>query len=155
MFDSTFDGNQFPTSWLSRKQDLDPDSLRDYFQRHVQLLEGVYHDDLPARLKYLLSNALASGDCTIARMAASLNLHPRVLQKRLQSEGTSFTRLLRETRQDIACQHLQHDNIAITDLALKLGYAEVAIFSRHFKRWTGLSPRQWRQQRRDERARST
>ncbi|MBV1877482.1 MAG: AraC family transcriptional regulator [Pseudomonadales bacterium] len=27
---------------------------------------------------------------------------------------------------------------------LKLGYAEVAIFSRHFKQWTGVTPRQWR-----------
>jgi AraC-like DNA-binding protein len=114
------------------------------------LLEGVYPDNLTARLKYLLSDALTSGDCTLARMATSLNLHPRVLQKRLKNEGTSFTRLLQETRQDIACQHLQHDNIGITDLALKLGYAEVAIFSRHFKRWTGLSPRQWRQHRRGE-----
>jgi hypothetical protein len=70
VFDSDFEGKQVPTAWLSRKPDLDPDSLRDYFQRHVQLLEGVYDDNLPTRIKYLLSNALASGDCTIARMAA-------------------------------------------------------------------------------------
>ena len=35
--------------------------------------------------------------------------------------------------------------MSITDLAFKLGYAEPSVFSRSFKQWTGLSPRQWQQ----------
>jgi AraC-like DNA-binding protein len=36
--------------------------------------------------------------------------------------------------------------MSVTDLALNLGYADVSVFSRHFKQWTGLSPRNWQQQ---------
>ncbi|PHS63936.1 MAG: hypothetical protein COB09_11515 [Thalassobium sp.] len=36
----------------------------------------------------------------------------------------------------------------ITELALQLGYAKVAVFSRHFRRWTGISPRAWQKQHR-------
>jgi AraC-like DNA-binding protein len=68
-----------------------------------------------------------------------------VLQKRLQQQGVSFRQLLQTTRREIAQQLLQHGHISVTDLALNLGYAEVSIFSRHFKQWTGHSPRQWRQ----------
>jgi len=146
VFGSDFDGVQFPTILSNYQLNQDSDILRDYFQQRIQMLEELYPNSLPSQLRYLFTNALASGDCSLTQVAASLNLHPRVLQKRLSAEGTSFSKLLQQTRQDIACQHLRSSNIAITDLALKLGYAEVAIFSRHFKRWTGLSPQQWRQQ---------
>ena len=146
VFDSDFDGVQFPTILSNYQLNQDSDILRDYFQQRIQMLEELYPNSLPSQLRYLFTNALASGDCSLTQVSASLNLHPRVLQKRLSAEGTSFSKLRQQTRQDIACQHLRSSNIAITDLALKLGYAEVAIFSRHFKRWTGLSPQQWRQQ---------
>lgn len=55
------------------------------------------------------------------------------------SAGTSFSRLLQETRLEIAKQNLLRDKTSITDLALNLGYADVSVFSRHFKQWTGLS----------------
>lgn len=146
VFGSDFDCVQFPTTYSNRKLSQDQDSLRDYIQQRIQMLEQLYPNSLPLQLKYLFASALARGECSLSQVAASLNLHPRVLQKRLQAEGTSFSELLRQTREDIACQHLRESNIGITDLALKLGYAEVAIFSRYFKRWTGLSPQQWRRQ---------
>jgi len=84
-------------------------------------------------------------------LATTLDLHSRVLQRRLKADGTSFSKLVKETRRDIACQHLCDGEMNITDVALKLGYAEVAIFSRNFKQWTGLSPRQWRKEKGKER----
>ncbi|WP_223464182.1 helix-turn-helix domain-containing protein [Pseudomonas sp. GL-RE-26] len=68
------------------------------------------------------------------------------LQKRLQAEGSRFSQLLQETRLEIAKQNLLRDKTSITDLALNLGYADVSVFSRHFKQWTGFSPRNWRAQ---------
>ena len=68
-----------------------------------------------------------------------------VLQKRLKKQHTSYARLLQETRMEIATQHLRHASTGITDLALQLGYADVSVFSRNFKQWSGQSPRQWRQ----------
>ena len=57
--------------------------------------------------------------------------------------GTSYRELLQQVRRDLAIQHLQQRTVSVTDLALQLGYAEIAVFSRHFKRWTGLSPKAW------------
>lgn len=148
VFDSDFDGIQFPSEWLEHrfKTEIDPTPLRKYLQQRVDKLEENHPQRLQDQLRFLLTRALASGDYSVQRMASLLDLHPRILQKRLQNEGASYSQVLRQTREDIACQNLKYGCIGITDLALQLGYAEVAIFSRHFKRWTGLSPRAWRQQ---------
>jgi len=145
VFNSHFDGIKLPQSWMSRKPKLDDALMREHFQARMQLLENAYPNDLQAQVRYIISNLLASSECTVGRVSAALDLHPRVLQKRLQQQGVSFRQLLQVTRREIAQQLLQHGHISVTDLALNLGYAEVSVFSRHFKQWTGYSPRQWRQ----------
>ena len=114
-------------------------------------VEKGQNDSLPSQVKYLLSGVLATGEYSLQHIANSLDLHSRVLQRRLKANGTSFSKLLKETRRDIACQHLCDGEVNITNVALELGYAEVSIFSRHFKQWTGLSPRQWRKEKGKER----
>ena len=144
-FNSHFDGVSFPANWLERKLPNVQDSLQAYFQQRIQLLEERYPDNLQAQVRHLISHLLAYGECSVERVSAGLGLHPRVLQKRLLAAGVSYSQLLQETRLEIAQQHLQNSRLNITELALHLGYAEVAVFSRNFKRWTGQTPSQWRQ----------
>lgn len=143
LFDSRFNGVSFPADWLRRPPSRDTELARQYFSQRMQMLEARYPDNLQGQVCHLISALLPSGESRIERVSAALGLHQRSLQQRLKREGTSFSRLLQETRLGIARQHLQAQKTSITDLALNLGYAEVAVFSRHFKRWTGLSPRQW------------
>ena len=151
VFDSEFDGLQFPSELFSRALKTNPTIYRQYFERRIKKAKRQFADSLPSQVKYLLSGVLATGEYSLQHIASSLDLHSRVLQRRLKANGTSFSKLLKETRRDIACQHLCDGEVNITDVALKLGYAEVAIFSRHFKQWTGLSPRQWRKEKGKER----
>lgn len=143
LFDSHFNGVSFPAAWLRRPPNRDAELTRQYFGQRMQMLEARYPDNLRDQVCHLISALLPSGESRIERIGAALGLHPRSLQKRLKAQGSSFSQLLQETRLSIARQQLQAQRMSITDLALHLGYAEVAVFSRHFKRWTGLSPRQW------------
>jgi AraC-like DNA-binding protein len=143
-FNSHFDGVSFPAGWLERKLPNVEAPLQAYFQQRIQFLESRYPDNLPAQVQHLISNLLAYGECSVERVSAALNLHPRVLQKRLLAEGFSYSKLLQQTRLEIAQQHLLSSRLNITELALHLGYAEVAVFSRNFKQWTGQTPSQWR-----------
>jgi len=144
VFDSDFDGVQFPSSWGEIRLEPDPAILREYFQQRIHRLEHLYPNRLPSKIQRLLTHALPSGEYSLKQIAQNLDLHPRVLQKRLKSEDTSFSKLLEETRLNIARQQLRNSEVTITDLALRLGYSDVSVFSRHFKRWTGDSPSQWR-----------
>jgi len=145
VFNSHFDGIKVPQAWMSRKPKIDSALMREHFQARIQLLENAYPNDLQAQVRYIIGNLLASSECTVGRVSAALGLHQRVLQKRLQQQGVSFRQLLQITRKEIAQQLLQHGHMSVTDLALNLGYSEVSVFSRHFKQWTGCSPREWRQ----------
>ena len=101
-------------------------------------------------LRATISHALLASPGALpnaADMAGRLNLGVRTMRRRLQKLGSSYGTLLRETRREIAEQHLRHGAMGVTELALNLGYADVAVFSRNFKCWTGLSPRQWQSAR--------
>jgi AraC-like DNA-binding protein len=47
-------------------------------------------------------------------------------------------------RREAALWHLRQERLSVSELALVLGYSETSAFSRAFRRWFGVSPRQWR-----------
>lgn len=145
-FDSTFDGVSFPFEYLKRPPLASEELIREHLLQRMQQLKTQYPDNLKAQVCHLIGSLLHTGECGIETVSSSLDLQPRVLQKRLKAEGSSFSQLLQETRLEIAKQNLLRDKTSITDLALNLGYADVSVFSRHFKQWTGFSPRNWRDQ---------
>ncbi|GAA5316091.1 MAG: AraC family transcriptional regulator [Candidatus Pelagadaptatus aseana] len=152
VFNSHFDGVQFPTVWLERQTAYNESEMLGYIQRRMQVLENLYPDNLQAQVRHVISDLLTSGECTLERVSAALNFHPRGLQRQLAKSDSSFRQLLQQSRQNLAEHYLRQTNISITDLALNLGYAEVAVFSRHFKQWTGLSPRAWQQAQKGKQA---
>ncbi len=90
---------------------------------------------------------LATGRLAVGTVAGQLGLTARTLQDRLKDEGTSYTELLESARRDLAHRYLREDQLSVPDVALLLGYSEASAFHRAFKRWTGLTPRQYRSRR--------
>lgn len=144
-FDCAVDGIRIPSTWLARQPRHNEEFLLNHYHNYLQSLQQRYPDKLSDQVKDIIGQLLPHGECNVDRVAATLDLHPRVLQQRLHHRGDSYGELLRETRQEIAEQHLRYRSLPITELAFKLGYAEGSVFSRSFKQWTGLSPRQWQQ----------
>lgn len=81
---------------------------------------------------------------TIDAIASQLAISTRQLQRELQTEGTSFQKLLDKTRQDLALRYLKDPTIPIHDIAFLTGFSEPSAFNRAFKRWTGKPPRRYR-----------
>ena len=78
-------------------------------------------------------------------IASSLNISVRNLQRRLHAEGVSFKHLLDETRKDLATQYIQDSHRRIGEITYLLGFSEPSNFTRAFRRWTGVSPNEFRQ----------
>lgn len=102
----------------------------------------------PVRLERQVERAivalLPTGDCSLERVAHLVDLQPRTLQLHLKRDQLSFGVLLQQAREKLAREHLAHSDIDLTTLAMNLGFGELAVFSRAFKSWTGVSPRAWR-----------
>lgn len=82
---------------------------------------------------------------TIDTLADHLRLSTRTLNRRLQAEGMHFQQIKDAVRRDIAIHRLTHSNVAISSLALELGYAGPAAFCRAFREWTGSTPTAYRE----------
>lgn len=101
---------------------------------------------MTAQAERAIAALLPTGSCRLEMVAALVGRHPRTLQQDLRTEGTRFDQVLRQVREQLACAHLADSDTDLTRLALDLGYAELAVFSRAFRQWTGLSPSAWRRQ---------
>jgi AraC-like DNA-binding protein len=98
-------------------------------------LPGVY-----ASLRTLLLDGIAHSTA----VAAGLDMHKRTLARRLAEHGTTFQTVLDEVRFEVARQMLRETGRPISHISAALGYAEPAAFTRSFRRWSGMSPRDWR-----------
>ncbi|MCY1388833.1 putative HTH-type transcriptional regulator [compost metagenome] len=80
------------------------------------------------------------------RAAEALGLSPRTLARRMQRQQLDFSSLLDEARRDAALHAVANTSQALADIGQGLGFAEPSTFWRAFKRWTGMTPAQWRRQ---------
>jgi AraC-like DNA-binding protein len=88
--------------------------------------------------------AAAPSSIALAAAARSLELSPAALSRRLLAHGTSFQRVKDDVRRDRAVALLRSRRTSLADVADALGFAEPSAFHRAFKRWTGLTPIQYR-----------
>lgn len=95
-------------------------------------------------VKRRMMDELPEREPVIAAIAVKLHMSARSLQRRLESEGTSFTEVLSELRHERALHYLKDPRISIGEVAFLLGFLDVTAFHRAFKRWTGITPAEHR-----------
>lgn len=69
---------------------------------------------------------------------------PRTLIRRLREEGSSYQQLLDSVREELACWLLIQTDLPVEAIAERVGYADTSNFSRTFRRWLGVTPREFR-----------
>ncbi|EAT12892.1 AraC family transcriptional regulator [Bermanella marisrubri] len=77
-------------------------------------------------------------------VAHKLNTSTQTLRRRLKEENTSFQAIKDQVRRDMAIYYLGDPNISINEIALKVGFTEPSTFHRAFKKWTGMTPGDYR-----------
>jgi AraC-like DNA-binding protein len=102
----------------------------------------------PARVatdvRELLVDMMPSGTIRQEDVAKRMNRSLSTLQRQLSGEGTSFKQLRDETRRRLAEEYIRANELSLSQIAYLLGFSDQSNFSRAFKRWTGLSPREYR-----------
>jgi len=100
---------------------------------------------LSERVRHLIVSQLGSQRLTPDAVARTLAVSRRTLSRRLADDGTSFRAILDDVRRDFACALLQDGSLSIADVTFFLQYSEAAVFNRSFRRWTGQTPREYRE----------
>ena len=69
------------------------------------------------------------------------------LRRRLKREGTTFQQIKDAARCDAARLCLDRPELSINEVALQMGFTDPSAFHRSFKKWTGMTPGQFRAER--------
>lgn len=83
---------------------------------------------------------------TLDDIAQQLNVSARTIDRNLKKENLQFRHLSQQIRFERACQLLGERGLTIAQVAQRLGFSDVANFSRAFRRFAGVSPGQYQQQ---------
>ncbi len=86
---------------------------------------------------------------SVEEMAMAFNMAPRSLRRKLEEDGTNYRNLVEDERKKMATQLLTLTNMKLDEMALQLGYADTASFTRAFRRWMGCSPGAFRSENRE------
>lgn len=139
---------ELPQGELDRTLPAADPALSRVVLRHAEALLAVRPEPSATtsqRVRRLLADTVGQGETTLAAAAQTLQLSERSLQRRLAEEGTTFDGVLDDLRRELAHRYLSDRRIAIAEIAYLLGYSEPSAFHRAFKRWTGRTPREARE----------
>lgn len=115
-------------------------SLSELFQR------GNRQMGLPARIRALLAEEYGYNFPDFSGVCESLNMTPQTLRRRLKDAGTSYQQIKDDIREEASVYYLSKPELSIDEIALLMGFSEASSFHRAFKKWTGKTPANFRQE---------
>jgi AraC-like DNA-binding protein len=119
-------------------------ALRTILEKSVAEYWAVKEPSITDQVIRILRPRVIFSNASLEEIAHTLEMHPRTLNRRLETEGTTFRKLLNEARFEAARQLLVGTRIQVTNIALALGYSDTSSFSHAFQRWSGATPSGWR-----------
>ena len=75
------------------------------------------------------------------QIARSMGVSARTAARRWRAEGTSYRALVDHVRLQLARSMLADEQLSVSVIAERLGFATAASFHRAYVRWTGQTPR--------------
>jgi AraC-like DNA-binding protein len=124
----------------------DPE-LKDLISGYIEKIADPAVDALRDQVDLMVRKLLPTGRCNLETVAGHFYVSVRTLQRRLEQEHLVFEELVEMARRAGAEQYLADPSVRMSVVAGLLGYATQSSFSHAFRRWHGVSPREWRKQR--------
>lgn len=138
----------YPAAWLSRAPQLaNPITAAQVSTECARLLETFRWQAGVSRRVYQELIRTPGQFPVIDQIAGNLCMTSRTLRRKLDAEGTSYSELLTSVRKALAIDYLTTTTLGTEDIALTLGFSDAVGFRHAFKRWTGKTPHEVRQNR--------
>jgi AraC-like DNA-binding protein len=144
-FDRGLTAVGFPRSFLYLPFPSSPNSVsRQQYPDYQILQTSAPFLTFSQSLGQVILSHLKEGYPSIQLAAEIAQMSVRTLQRRLADEGLAYSQLITRLRYDRAVELLEDSSLKIIEISQELAYEDPAHFTRAFKRWTGVSPRDFR-----------
>lgn len=90
---------------------------------------------------------VASENCGQDQIAAALGISVRTMNRRLEQAGVSYFEILDNARYSASRKLIRETDMPLKEIAKALSYTDASSLTRAFRRWSGVSPEQWRKTR--------
>ncbi|MDC1175011.1 AraC family transcriptional regulator ligand-binding domain-containing protein [Bacteriovoracaceae bacterium] len=101
-------------------------------------------EDFLTKATNILREEIKNGDTSIQKVADHFKMSSRTFQRKLRAINFSYSDLLNETRKKMSKELLQDNNVSLTEISFLLGFSESSSFHKAFKKWTGMTPKDYR-----------
>lgn len=133
-------------AWLRKTETADParflSGMRELRKQYAKFEEDFR---LYKEICDILEESLLKRNVSQDHVASQLGISVRNLQRRLRPLGTTYQQLLDEARQELAIKLIAEGDQPLYEIAYLVGYTEPSAFYKAFRRWTGMTPGEFRQ----------
>ncbi len=144
-FDCNDNSMTLDMRWGSLPVRMANPSLLEHFERYARdfLAQMERKNATTQAVTKIVLARLDDESLSIEKVAREMAVSVRTLQNRLEAEGVVFSDLLRDIRHRLAQQYLR-ENYSVEQITCLLGFSEPSAFRKAFKKWSGVTPRQYR-----------
>ncbi len=146
-FDQQESAIYFDTALLDTPIKQTPDSLQTFLINAPQCLMSHYQSSmsLSKKVQEYIENAAFIGDTNLPHAAEHFFCSEQSLIRGLKQEGTRFKDIREKVRKQKASYYLVKTELTNQQISAQLGFSEVSVFYRNFKKWFGVTPSQYRE----------
>ncbi len=135
----------FNSSLLERRSPhAEPELLALHEQFASEQLARIEKEDVVIKVNKIIAELLDSGEVTLELVAERLEIKPRSLRTKLSDIETNFNQILADFRYKLARRLLAKTNETIDEIVYLTGFSEPSTFYRAFKRWSEMTPIEYR-----------
>ena len=146
VFGADWNAMQFDPQFLALKQPPVNRYVFGVLSERAEALLKSFQDSKTTRgrVEAILMPILHTGEASMDAVAEKLGLSRQTLYRQLKAEAVTFEEVLDDLRHKLALNFLAGKKVSVNETAYLVGFSDPAAFSRAFKRWTGISPREAR-----------
>ena len=152
LFDQPGNALEYETRYLDYPIVQSPQTVEDFIRTapyHLVISDGNANS-IKTKVKTILNRDVSESMPSAEAVAERLNMSVTTLRRRLQQESTSYQKLKDECRMEAAFHYLSCPDLANAQIAEMLGFDEASAFFRAFKKWTGVTPGEYRKSSRSQ-----
>ena len=145
-FNQPENGFRFSAAYLAFPILQTEDALHEFLRNApFQLITMPNHgESVASQIRSLIGHDIGKKFPSFEQVTERLNMSATTLRRRLRREHISYQEIKDNCRRDASLVYLSRPELSISAVAALMGFTDTSSFHRSFKKWTGLTPKEYR-----------